>query len=117
MTIYAIIAVHGHQIHVQIGRFYRLRGMRVLPSQELGTLPYRMYRVLMLRGMVQCLFGQPWVYGAVLDAHCSAGYRNHRITIYKMKPKKKMRRKLGYRHAQHQWQVRHIDIASSRVGV
>jgi len=112
MTIYAIIAIHGHQVHVQVGRFYRLQRTPVLRPEGLETLPYRMYRVLMMRNMVQCVFGQPWVYGAALDAHFSAGYRNHKVIIYKMKPKKKMRRKLGYRHTQHQWQVRHMDIPS-----
>lgn len=115
MTIYAIMAIHGHQVHVQVGRYYRVQAPPILCSGP-DPLPYRMYRVLMMRDVMQCLFGQPWVYGAALGAHLFAAYRSHKIIIYKMKAKKKMRRKLGYRHAQYQWQVCQMDLPAWSLG-
>lgn len=118
MKMYAIIDTGAEQLQVQSGRFYSVKNT-LLPSSQTqsiqnsfirGTL--LLYRVLMIRYASQNVLGKPWIQGASMEVRLFRSYRDHKIVIYKMQPKKKTRRKIGYRHAVVRFIVDAINTSS-----
>jgi large subunit ribosomal protein L21 len=111
MNTYAIIEAGGEQLQLEPGRFYDIRHL-VLPirgdkkqwipntGRTLGSplnTKLLLYRVLMLRHQSTTLVGTPWVKNAIVKGRILHTRRNEKVTVYKMHPKKKTRRKNGHR--------------------
>nr|ASQ40310.1 ribosomal protein L21 [Cyanoptyche gloeocystis]ASQ40332.1 ribosomal protein L21 [Cyanoptyche gloeocystis] len=89
---YAIIEAAGKQIWVEPGRFYDLDLMPVEPYQKIS-----LKRVLLIRDDKLVKIGRPWIQGACVKATILRHLRASKLTVYKMRPKKKTRRKQGHR--------------------
>nr|YP_010933337.1 ribosomal protein L21 [Streptofilum capillatum]WKT08567.1 ribosomal protein L21 [Streptofilum capillatum]WKT08666.1 ribosomal protein L21 [Streptofilum sp. BC4-VF8pt]WKT08765.1 ribosomal protein L21 [Streptofilum sp. ZNP2-VF4pt] len=90
---YAIIEAGGRQIRVQPGAFYDIDYM---PSVKPETRVL-IHRILMISDGLNIKIGQPWVQKAVVKGRLLQDFRGNKQTVYKMIPKKKMRRKQGHR--------------------
>jgi large subunit ribosomal protein L21 len=102
MNTYAIIEAGGEQLQLEPGRFYDIR--HLVPNKKqwipLGSplnTKLLLYRVLMLHHQSTTLVGTPWVQNAIVKGRILHTRRNEKVTIYKMHPKKKTRRKNGHR--------------------
>nr|YP_010705002.1 ribosomal protein L21 [Porella grandiloba]WCQ78538.1 ribosomal protein L21 [Porella grandiloba] len=98
MSTYAIIETGGQQLRVEPGRFYNIRHFAsLIPSQLKQDTKVLIYRVLMIRREYNINIGHPWLKGAIVRGRILHPCLEKKITIYKMVPKKKTRRKLGHR--------------------
>lgn len=89
---YAIIEASGKQLWVEPGRFYDLDRLDADLDQSL-TLD----KVLLVQDEGAPQIGQPYVAGATVQVTVLSHPRGRKITVYKMKPKKKTRKKQGHR--------------------
>lgn len=115
MKIYAIIEAGGEQIQVQPGRFYNLGHLvadlyhKQLPLHYNAMQRFLLYRILMIRYPSQTILGKPWIHYAAIRGRLLQLYRDQKIVVYKMNPKKKTRKKVGYRHLMVRFVVDGID--------
>lgn len=89
---YAIIETGGKQIKVEPGRFYDIELLHV-EAEEKVTID----AVLFVQHDDGVSIGQPLVEGATVEGTIMRHFRDRKILVYKMKPKKKTRKKRGHR--------------------
>jgi len=89
---YAIIETGGKQYRVKVGD--RISVER-LPADAGGDITID--RVLLLGGTGATRVGTPVVDGASVTAHVEDHFRGEKIVVFKYKPKKRYRRRIGHR--------------------
>jgi len=89
---YAIIETGGKQYRVKVGD--RISVER-LPAESGGDITFD--RVLLLGGDGSTRVGTPTVSGASVTAHVDDHFRGEKIIVFKYKPKKRYRRRIGHR--------------------
>jgi len=89
---YAIIETGGKQYRVSVGD--RISVER-LPAEESDEITIE--RVLLLGGDGDVKVGTPVVSGASVTAKIDDHFRGEKIHVFKYKPKKRYRRKIGHR--------------------
>jgi large subunit ribosomal protein L21 len=89
---YAIIETGGKQIRVEPGRFYDIELLHVEPEEQI-TID----AVLFVQHNGEVTIGQPIVAGATVQGTVMRHFRDRKVLVYKMKPKKKTRKKRGHR--------------------
>jgi large subunit ribosomal protein L21 len=91
--VYAIIQTGGHQYRVAVGDQLDVEKLPVEPGTEI-TLD----QVLLVSDdRDQVTVGTPTVSGAVVRALVVDQHRGEKIVVFKYKPKKRYRRKMGHR--------------------
>jgi large subunit ribosomal protein L21 len=91
---YAIIETGGKQYRVRVGD--RISVER-LPAEESDEITID--RVLLLGGDGDVKVGTPVVDGATVTAKIDDHFRGEKLHVFKYKPKKRYRRKIGHRQA------------------
>ncbi len=89
---YAIIEASGRQHWIELGRFIDLNQIKL----KLGTTVY-IKRVLLIKNQDEILLGAPFIKQHNIKGIISKHFFGPKKIIYKIKPKKKYRRKKGYR--------------------
>ena len=89
---YAIVETGGKQYRVKVGDRIRVERIHADAGADIS-----LDRVLLLGGAGTTQIGAPVVDGAVVTAHIEAHPRGEKIHVYKYKPKKRYRRKIGHR--------------------
>ncbi len=89
---YAIVEISGRQFWVETGQCYDLNR---IPT-ELGK-KIILNRVLLLNNNGELFIGQPYVKGVTVKGKILEHLRGRKSIVYKMRPKKKMRKKQGHR--------------------
>nr|YP_536890.1 ribosomal protein L21 [Neopyropia yezoensis]Q1XDS8.1 RecName: Full=Large ribosomal subunit protein bL21c; AltName: Full=50S ribosomal protein L21, chloroplastic [Neopyropia yezoensis]AIA21445.1 50S ribosomal protein L21 [Neopyropia fucicola]AGH27533.1 ribosomal protein L21 [Neopyropia yezoensis]QFZ66869.1 ribosomal protein L21 [Neopyropia yezoensis]ULU28868.1 ribosomal protein L21 [Neopyropia yezoensis]WKD83364.1 ribosomal protein L21 [Neopyropia yezoensis] len=89
---YAIIEASGTQLWIEEGRYYDLNHIPVDPGQSII-----LGKVLLLNKNGEVTLGRPCIEGVTIKATVMRHLRGKKITVFKMKPKKKMRLKKGHR--------------------
>nr|YP_009027493.1 50S ribosomal protein L21 [Neoporphyra perforata]AGQ17047.1 50S ribosomal protein L21 [Neoporphyra perforata]AHB34987.1 50S ribosomal protein L21 [Neoporphyra perforata]AHB35196.1 50S ribosomal protein L21 [Neoporphyra perforata]AIA19358.1 50S ribosomal protein L21 [Neoporphyra perforata]AIA19567.1 50S ribosomal protein L21 [Neoporphyra perforata] len=89
---YAIIEASGKQIWVEEGRYYDLNHIPVDPGKSII-----LGKVLLLNQNGEVTLGHPCIEGVTIKATVMRHLRGKKLTVFKMKPKKKMRLKKGHR--------------------
>ena len=89
---YAIIETGGKQIRVEAGRFYDIERLSAEENEKV-TID----SVLLVQHNGEVNIGQPLVSGAKVEGTIMRHFRDRKVLVYKMKPKKKTRKKRGHR--------------------
>ncbi len=89
---YAIIETGGKQIRVEPGRFYDIELLSAQPDEKVTI-----EAVLLVQNDGEVTIGQPLVSGATVEGTILRHFRDRKVLVYKMKPKKKTRKKRGHR--------------------
>lgn len=89
---YAIIETGGKQVRVEPGRFYDIELLTAQPDDKISI-----DAVLLVQHDGNVTVGQPTVEGAVVEGTVMRHFRDRKVLVYKMKPKKKTRKKRGHR--------------------
>lgn len=89
---YAIIEVSGRQVWVEPGRYYDLNKI----STEKGT-NIVLNRVLFANDTNRVFIGKPYLDNVQITGTVLEHRKGPKIIVYKMRPKKKTRKKQGYR--------------------
>ncbi len=89
---YAIIETGGKQVRVEPGRFYDIELLTAQPDEKVSI-----NTVLLVQHNGTVTVGQPTVEGASVEGTIMRHFRDRKVLVYKMKPKKKTRKKRGHR--------------------
>jgi len=89
---YAIIEASGRQFWVESGRFYDFNSLSLNPGDKIALT-----RVLLVSDNGNISVGKPCLKDARIEATVLGHIRSKKITVYKMRPKKKTRKKQGHR--------------------
>jgi large subunit ribosomal protein L21 len=92
---YAIIETGGKQYRVSVGDRISVERLAAEESDEI-TID----RVLLLGGDGDVKVGTPVVNGATVTAKIDDHFRGEKLHVFKYKPKKRYRRKIGHRQEQ-----------------
>ena len=89
---YAIIEASGRQFWVEPGRFYDFNHLNLNCGDKIALT-----RVLLINNQGNVSVGRPCLTNAKVEATVLGHIKSRKVTVYKMRPKKKTRKKQGYR--------------------
>jgi len=89
---YAIIEVSGRQFWIEKGKYYDFH--RIPTELE---KPITLNRVLLINDGDNLLIGKPYLQNVKIKGKILYHFRDKKIFVYKMRPKKKTRKKQGHR--------------------
>jgi large subunit ribosomal protein L21 len=90
--VYAIVRTGGHQYKVAVGDQLDVEKLPVEAGEQV-----ELNEVLMVSSDDQVTVGDPLVAGARVTATVVDQHRGDKIVVFKYKPKKRYRRKMGHR--------------------
>lgn len=102
---YAIIEISGRQFWVEVGKYYDLNR---IPT-KLGN-NIILNRTLLLNDEGNVWIGKPYLKNAEINGKIIKHLRKRKITSYKMKRKKKIRKKQGHRQESTRILIQDINI-------
>jgi len=103
---YAIVECSGQQFWLQPSRYYDIDRL----SADTGATVV-LNDVLLVRNGAESSVGKPTVPGASVELKVLSHRRGPKLTVYKMRPKKKTRRKSGHRQ-----ELTRVYVTSITVG-
>lgn len=89
---YAIVEIGGKQMYVQAGKFYDVNKLKATPGQTI-----LLNKVLLLNKNGNIHLGQPCVQSCLIKAKILRHFKGRKVVVFKMKSKKSMRSKKGFR--------------------
>jgi large subunit ribosomal protein L21 len=102
--VYAVIESGGRHYRVAVGDTIDVEKV----TAEAGDT-VEIDRVIMVSGESGVTIGTPVVEGATVTATVREHFRGPKITVFKMKPKKRYRRKTGHRQSMTRLTIDSID--------
>ena len=106
--LYAIVESSGQQFWFEVNRYYDIDRLNAKEKDKV-TLE----KVLLLKDKDSINIGQPYVKDAKIELEIVSHKRDKKILVYKMRPKKKTRRKMGHRQELTRVMVKSISIGKS----
>ena len=106
--LYAIAETSGQQFWFEIDRYYDIDRLNAKEKDKI-TLD----KVLVLKDKESITIGKPYVKDARIELEVVSHKRDKKILVYKMRPKKKTRRKMGHRQELTRVMVKSITIGKS----
>ena len=102
---YAIVRTGGKQYKVEEGQKIVVEKIEAEPGQEIV-----LEEVLMVSGEGNKIFGKPLVEGAKVIARVVEQKKGEKIIVFKKKPKKGYKKKIGHRQLLTVLQIEKIEI-------
>ena len=102
---YAIAETSGQQFWFEVDRYYDIDRLNAKEKDKI-TLD----KVLVLKDKESITIGKPYVKDAKIELEVVSHKRDKKILVYKMRPKKKTRRKMGHRQELTRVMVKSITI-------
>ena len=106
--LYAIAETSGQQFWFEVDRYYDIDRLNAKEKDKI-TLD----KVLVFKDKESITIGKPYVKDARIELEVVSHKRDKKILVYKMRPKKKTRRKMGHRQELTRVMVRSITIGKS----
>ena len=106
--LYAIAETSGQQFWFEVDRYYDIDRLNAKEKDKI-TLE----KVLVLKDKESITIGKPYVKDAKIELEVVSHKRDKKIIVYKMRPKKKTRRKMGHRQELTRVMVKSITIGNS----
>ena len=106
--LYAIAETSGQQFWFEVNRYYDIDRLNAREKDKI-TLE----KVLLLKDNDSITVGKPYVKDAKIELEVVSHRRDKKILVYKMRPKKKTRRKMGHRQELTRVMVKSISIGKS----
>jgi len=106
--LYAIAETSGQQFWFEVNRYYDIDRLKAKEKDKI-TLE----KVLLLKDKDSITVGKPYVKDAKIELEVVSHRRDKKILVYKMRPKKKTRRKMGHRQELTRVMVKSITIGKS----
>jgi len=106
--LYAIAETSGQQFWFEVNRYYDIDRLNAKENDKI-TLE----KVLLLKDKDSINIGKPYVENAKIELEVVSHKRDKKIIVYKMRPKKKTRRKMGHRQELTRVMVKSISIGKS----
>ena len=106
--LYAIAESSGQQFWFEVNRYYDIDRLNAKEKEKI-TLD----KILLIKDKNSITVGQPYVKDAKIELEVVSHKRDKKIIVYKMRPKKKTRRKMGHRQELTRVMVKSISIGKS----
>ena len=91
-NLYAIAETSGQQFWFEVDKYYDIDRLNAKEKDKI-TID----KVLLIKDKDNISLGQPYVKNAKIELEVVSHKRDKKIIVYKMRPKKKTRRKMGHR--------------------
>ena len=105
---YAIAETSGQQFWFEENKYYDIDRLNAKEKDKI-TLE----KVLLLKDKNSITIGKPYVKDAKIELEVVSHKRDKKILVYKMRPKKKTRRKMGHRQELTRVMVKSITLGKS----
>ena len=105
--LYAIAETSGQQFWFEVDRYYDIDRLNAKEKDKI-TLE----KVLVLKDKESITIGKPYIKDAKIELEVVSHKRDKKILVYKMRPKKKTRRKMGHRQ-----ELTRVMVKSIKVGM
>ena len=106
--LYAIAETSGQQFWFEENKYYDIDRLNAKEKDKI-TLE----KVLLLKDKNSITIGKPYVKDAKIELEVVSHRRDKKILVYKMRPKKKTRRKMGHRQELTRVMVKSITLGKS----
>ena len=103
--LFAIAETSGNQVLFKVNRYYDLDRIKAKEKDKI-TLE----NILLVSDQDSISIGKPFVKNARIELEVISHKRDKKIIVYKMRPKKKTRRKMGHRQELTRVMVKSITI-------
>ena len=105
---FAIAETSGKQVLFEIDRYYDLNRINAKEKDKI-TLE----NILLINENGKISIGKPYIKNAKIELEVVSHKRDRKIIVYKMRPKKKTRRKMGHRQDLTRVMVKSINIGKT----
>ena len=109
---YAIAETSGQQFWFEVDKYYDIDRLNAKENDKI-TLE----KVLLIKNKDSISLGKPYIKDARIELEVVSHLRDKKIIVYKMRPKKKTRRKIGHRQELTRVMVKSISIGKSSTKV
>ena len=106
--LYAIAETSGQQFWFEVNRYYDIDRLQAKEKDKITI-----EKVLLIKDKSSINIGKPYVKDAKIELEVISHKRDKKILVYKMRPKKKTRKKMGHRQELTRVMVKSISIAKS----
>ena len=106
--LYAIAESSGQQFWFEVNRYYDIDRLNAKEKDKITI-----EKVLLLKNKNSITIGKPYVKDAKIELEVVSHRRDKKILVYKMRPKKKTRRKMGHRQELTRVMVKSITLGKS----
>ena len=106
--LYAIAEASGQQFWFEVDRYYDIDRLNAKEKDKII-----LEKVLLLKDKESITLGKPYVKDAKIELEVVSHKRDKKILVYKMRPKKKTRRKMGHRQELTRVMVKSISIGKT----
>ena len=107
-NLYAIAETSGQQFWFEVNKYYDIDRLNAKEKDKI-TLD----KILLIKEKDNISIGKPYLKNAKIELEVVSHKRDKKIIVYKMRPKKKTRRKMGHRQELTRVMVKSISIAKS----
>ena len=106
--LYAIAETSGQQFWFEVNKYYDIDRINAKEKEKII-----LENVLLLKNKDSITIGKPYIKDAKIELEVVSHKRDKKILVYKMRPKKKTRRKMGHRQELTRVMVKSISIGKS----
>ena len=106
--LYAIAETSGQQFWFEVNKYYDIDRLKAKEKDKII-----LEKVLLLKDKDTLTIGKPYIKDAKIELEVLSHRRDKKILVYKMRPKKKTRRKMGHRQELTRVMVKSISIGKS----
>ena len=106
--LYAIAETSGQQFWFEVDRYYDIDRLTAKEKDKITI-----EKVLLVKDKNSINIGKPYIKDAKIELEVVSHKRDRKILVYKMRPKKKTRRKMGHRQELTRVMVKSISIGKS----
>ena len=105
---YAIAETSGQQFWFEVDKYYDIDRLNAKEKDKI-TID----KILLIKDKDKVSIGKPYIKNAKIELEVVSHKRDKKIIVYKMRPKKKTRRKMGHRQELTRVMVKSISIGKS----
>ena len=107
-NMYAIAETSGQQFWFEVDKYYDIDRLNAKEKDKIYI-----DKILLIKDKENVSIGRPYVKNAKIELEVVSHKRDKKIIVYKMRPKKKTRRKMGHRQELTRVMVKSISITNS----
>jgi len=104
-NLFAIAETSGRQFLFKVNKYYDLDRINSKEKEKIT-----LNNILLIKNDKNIIIGKPYVKNAKIELEVMSHLRDKKIIVYKMRPKKKTRRKMGHRQELTRVMVKSITI-------
>ena len=107
-NLYAIAETSGQQFWFEVNKYYDIDRLNAKEKDK-----FTIDKILLIKEKDNISIGKPYLKNAKIELEVVSHKRDKKILVYKMRPKKKTRRKMGHRQELTRVMVKSISIAKN----